>query len=83
MGGENRNSENRKEMRIKGRGYHGHGKYRRDIHYRGASLSGLASLTSVSSRCEQFIKYECYHLLLLGRGYDWWESRDSAKMTYW
>ena len=82
-GGENRNSENRKEMRIKGRGYLGHGKYRRDIHYRRASLSGLASLTSVSSRCEQFIKYECYHLLLLGLGYAWWESRDSAKMTYW
>ena len=56
---ENRNSENRKEMRNKGSGYLGHGKYRSDIHYREASLSQLASLTSVSSRCEQFIKYEC------------------------
>ena len=51
-GGENRNSENRKEMRNKGSGYLGHGKYRSDIHYREASLSQLASLTSVSSRCE-------------------------------
>ena len=58
-GGENRNSENRKEMRNKGSGYLGHGKYRSDINYREASLSQLASLTSVSSRCEQFIKYEC------------------------
>ena len=58
-GWENRNSENRKEMRNKGSGYLGHGKYRSDIHYREASLSQLASLTSVSSRCEQFIKYEC------------------------
>ena len=46
-------------MRNKGSGYLGHGKYRSDIHYREASLSQLASLTSVSSRCEQFIKYEC------------------------
>ena len=53
---ENRNSENRKEIRNKGSGYLGHGKYRSDIHYREASLSHLASLTSVSSRCEQFIK---------------------------
>ena len=51
-GWENRNSENRKEMRNKGSGYLGHGKYRSDIHYREASLSQLASLTSVSSRCE-------------------------------
>ena len=54
--GENRNSENRKEIRNKGSGFLGHGKYRSDIHYREASLSHLASLTSVSSRCEQFIK---------------------------
>ena len=60
------------------------GCYSRDIHYTGASLSQLASLTRVSSQCEQFIKYECY-----GSGFwfnsphGWWVSRDSAKMTYW
>ena len=32
------------------------GCYSRDIHYTGASLSQLASLTRVSSHCEQFIK---------------------------
>ena len=60
------------------------GSYSRDIHYTGASLSQLASLTRVSSHCEQFIKYECYYSVLLGYGvYGWWVSRDSQKMTYW
>ena len=40
------------------------GCYLRDIHYTGASLSQLASLTRVSSHCEQFIKYECYDSML-------------------
>ena len=56
----------------------------RDIHYIGASLSQLASLTSFSSHCEQFIKYECYDSgLYLRNPTSWWLSRDSAKMTYW
>ena len=65
--------------------YRSRGGYSRDIHYTGASLSQLASLTSVSSHCEQFIKYECYNSVLLfnGNQYGWWVSRDSVKMTYW
>ena len=60
------------------------GCYSRDIHYTGASLSQLASLTRVSSQCEQFIKYECYNArVFYGSGYSWWVSRDSEKMTYW
>ena len=59
------------------------GCYSRDIHYTGASLSQLASLTRVSSHCEQFIKYECYHSMTVGGGKAWWVSRDSSKMTYW
>ena len=59
------------------------GSYTRDIRYTGASLSQLASLTSVSSHCEQFIKYECYGSRLLIDGMAWWVSRDSTKMTYW
>ena len=59
------------------------GCYSTDIHYTGASLSQLASLIRVSSHCEQFIKYECYHSRLLRNGYGWWVSRDSQKMTYW
>ena len=59
------------------------GCYSRDIRYTGASLSQLASLTRVSSHCEQFIKYECYQTMFLTLGYAWWVSRDSSKMTYW
>ena len=58
------------------------GCYSRDVHYTGASLSQLASLTRVSSHCEQFIKYECYGSVM-SSGYAWWVSRDSSKMSYW
>ena len=76
------------ESRTHVSGYGSPGSYSRDIHYTGASLSQLASLTRVSSHCEQFIKYECYHSVLLWRYYSinpygWWVSRDSVKMTYW
>ena len=68
-----------------GLGWGGRGSYSRDIHYTGASLSQLASLTRVSSHCEQFIKYECYDSVLLYNNtfYGWWVSRDSSRMTYW
>ena len=69
------------ESRTHVQGYEAHGSYSRDIHYKGASLSQLASLTRVSSHCEQFIKYECYGSTFTG--YAWWVSRDSRKMTYW
>ena len=61
------------------------GSYSRDIHYIGASLSQLASLTRVSSHCEQFIKYECHNSPLLRNNnlMGWWVSRDSIRMTYW
>ena len=74
-------SEGRKLVR----GYNSRGSYSRDIHYTRASLSQLASLTRVSSHCEQFIKYECYNSVLLYNSnfYGWWVSRDSSQMTYW
>jgi len=74
-------SESRKHVQ----GYDPQGSYSRDIHYTGASLSQLASLTRVSSHCEQFIKYECFDSVLLynNNPYGWWVSRDSTKMTYW
>ena len=59
------------------------GCYSRDIHYRGVSLSQLASLTRVSSHCEQFIKYECYNSMIFRGELGWWVSRDSTQMTYW
>ena len=73
------------ESRTSATGYEAEGGYSRDIRYTGVSLSQLASLTRVSSHCEQFIKYECHGSLLLynndPRG--WWVSRDSTKMRYW
>ena len=67
-------------------GHEAPGSYLRDIHYTEANLSQLASLTEISSQCEQFIKYECYHSGLFlnhQNPYGWWVSRGSAKMTYW
>ena len=71
------------ESRTHVKGCEGTGCYSRNIHYTGASLFQLASLTSVSSYCEQLIKYECYSSKLLKKGKGWWVSRDSTKMTYW
>ena len=75
------------ENRTLVKGYDRKGSYSRDIHYTGANLSQIASLTRVSLRCEQFIKYECFHSMLLhSNGEDpfgWWVSRDGDKMTYW
>ncbi|XP_044173163.1 neurexin-4-like isoform X1 [Acropora millepora] len=66
------------------------GCYSRDIHYVGANLSQLAGLTEVSSHCEQFIRYECFHSRLRFRRknknrdpFGWWVSRNSSQMTYW
>ena len=58
------------------------GCYSRDIHYTGASLSQPASVASISSHCEQFIRYECYNSVSVWNGYAWWVSRDNTKMTY-
>ena len=44
------------------------GCYSRVIHYKGVSVSQLASLTNVSTHCEQFIKYECLRSRLLKDG---------------
>ena len=71
------------ESRILVDGYTYSGSYSRGIHYKGASLSQLASLARVSSHCEQFIKYECNNSRLRMDGMAWWVSRDSSKMTYW
>ena len=73
------------ESRTSVNGFNGRGSYLRDIRYTGASLSQLATLTRVSSHCEQFIKYECYNsnLLFNNNPFGWWVSRDSTKMTYW
>ena len=73
------------ESRMLVNGCDNRGCYSRDIHYTGASLSQLASLTTVSSHCEQFIKYECHgsSLFYNNNTFGWWVSRDGMDMTYW
>ena len=71
------------EERTLVEGFETPGSYSRDIQYTKASLSQLASLTTVSSFCEQFIQYECLHSLMLGENTAWWVSRDSIDMNYW
>ena len=71
------------ESRTHVKGYESPGSYSRDIHYTGASLSQLASLTRVSSHCEQFISYECRYSQFFRGSIGWWVSRDSIKMNYW
>ena len=73
------------ESRTHVQGFESPGGYSHDIHYTGVSISQLASLTRVSSHCEQFIKYECYDSVIASGGtyYSGWVSRDSSKMTYW
>ena len=73
------------ESRTSVKGYEGNGAYSRDCRYRGVSLSQLASLTRVSSHCEQFIKYDCHGSVLLYNNnlHGWWVSRDSTEMRYW
>ena len=60
------------------------GCYSRDVKYKGASLAQLASLTNVSSHCEQFIKYECVKSRIYRRqNFSWLVSRDGRAMWYW
>ena len=72
------------ESRTLVQGCETQGCYSRDIDYTGASLYQLASLTRVSTHCEQFIKYECRgSLLRFDNPYGWWVPRGSSKMSYW
>ena len=73
------------ENRMPVQGCESKGCYARDIKYTGANLDQLEKLTAISAHCEQFIKYECYHSLLLNDGdpCGWWVSRDQDRMTYW
>ena len=76
------------EGRICVHGYSSPGSYSRAIQYSGVNstcIFQLANLTAVSSRCEQFIQYECLGSVLLYNGYPygWWVSRDHEKMKYW
>ena len=74
------------EQRTLVNGFDHPGSYSRDIQYKGANFSQLASLANVSLHCEQFIKYECKKSKIFKSNGDqiaWWVSRDSTKMNNW
>ena len=72
------------ENRTLVNGYESPGSYPRDIHYTGANLSQLSSLTEISSQCEQFFKYECHHSPTFEcQLFGWKVSQGSLKMACW
>lgn len=71
------------ESRTQVYGYKRNGSYTRNVRYQGAPLQQLAQLTRVSTSCEQFIKYECYHSRLRRDNMGWWVARGGTKMNNW
>lgn len=73
------------EQRTSVAGYIYPGSYLKDVTYYGVTMAQIKHLIQASAYCEQFIKYECHHSVLLwvGSPYGWWVSRDGDKMTYW
>lgn len=73
------------EQRTAVEGFMYPGSYLKDVRYEGLTMFQIKQLIEVSAHCEQFIKYECHHSVLLWHGapYGWWVSRDGHKMTYW
>jgi len=63
--------------------YEAAGSYVRNVVYLAVSDTQLAALATISTHCEQFIKYECHHSLFLTNGIGWWVPRENIKMTYW
>ena len=75
------------ESRAYVKGYERPGSYKRRVRY-DISMKQIIAIMKESKNCEQFIKYECYDSMLLGRrdgdaGDGWWVSRQGWHMNYW
>ena len=72
------------ESRILVKGYESPGSYKRKINY-GVPMEQIVAIIKHSKHCEQFIKYECHHSMLLwsGAADGWWVSRQGSNMYYW
>ena len=46
-------------------------------------MEQIVAIINQSKSCEQFIKYECYHSVLLKKPFGWWVSRQNLTMNYW
>ena len=73
------------EERTAVQGFMYRGSYSKDVAYNGLTMTQIKSLFQVSAHCEQLIKYECHHSVLLWHDspFGWWVSRDGQKMKYW
>lgn len=74
------------EARTRVKGFDGHGQYKRTIRYN-IPRSQVKAIITLSSKCEQFIKYQC-HGSVLSLDYrwtpaGWWVSADGQKMRNW
>ena len=73
------------ETRTLVNGYNAPLSYSRNITYK-ISMAQIIALMDLSHSCEQFIKYECHHsVILLFDNSVWasWVSRDGVTMNYW
>ena len=72
------------EGRTRVAGIEATGGYKRKINYN-IPLAQVKALINLSSKCEQFIKYECKgsYLGLDENPYGWWVSIAGKKMTNW
>ncbi len=72
------------ESRTLVRGFDPRGSYERTITYK-ISMEQIVAIMNQSTNCEQFIKYECRHSVLLYTSfpYGWWVSRQGSQMNYW
>ena len=72
------------EAALKVDGYENAGSYSRKIKY-DLSINRITAITSHSMKCEQFIKYQCFHSVLRfsTSSYAWWVSRQGTQMKYW
>ena len=70
------------ESRTLVSGHDSPGSYKRKIKYN-ISMEQIVAIINQSKSCEQFIKYECYHSMLLRSSDGWWVSRQGLQMNYW
>jgi hypothetical protein len=70
------------ESKICVYGYEDPGSYKREIEY-DIPLEQIVAIINQSKNCSQFIKYKCYHSILLARPFGWWVSRQNSTMNYW
>ncbi|KAI8515746.1 hypothetical protein Bbelb_065590 [Branchiostoma belcheri] len=73
------------EARTHVNGFENPGSYSKDVTYWN-SMEQVRALVDRSSRCKQFIKYQCYGSTMWvtsGMAYAWWMTWDGRQADYW